>query len=116
MAIAYARLNEYQKAESAVNMAEMIFNTTSARRLTSVEYIKMGNDTYQRQQVDSALMLYQEAARLDPNNDEAFYNLGGIYLMKKDIKSARANWQKVLAINPNNVESRNWLTRTENAK
>lgn len=116
MAIAYARMNEYQKAESAVNMAEMTFNATSARRQTSVEYILMGNAAYQRNRADSALILYQESARLDPNNDEAYYDLGGIYLMKKDIKNARVNWQRALAINPNHVESRNWLTRTENAK
>lgn len=45
-------------------------------------------------QADTALEHLEESARLDPNNPTAHYNLGLLYVKKKDYDKARASAQK----------------------
>ena len=84
--------------------------------MVSNELIQLGNAAYRNGKPDEALNLYTESARIMPSNAEAYFNLGGIYLMKKEILKARENWQKTLSLNPNHAEAKNWLTRTAGAK
>lgn len=49
---------------------------------------------------DAAIPLFEEAAKLDKQNDVAYAKLGAIYDAKDDSDEAIANYEKALAINP----------------
>jgi tetratricopeptide (TPR) repeat protein len=84
--------------------------------MVSNELLKMGNTAYASGQTDKALDLYVEGSRIMPTNAETYFNIGGIYLMKRNLPLARENWQKTLNLNPNHVEAKNWLAKTAGAK
>ena len=116
LALSYIHLNKIEEAQLAINAAEKYVPNSAARTLASNELIQMGNQTYREGKTDEALELYIQSARIMPNNPESYFNMGGIYLMKKNMTLARENWQKTVNLNPNHTEAKSWLARTEGAK
>lgn len=116
LALSNTNLFKFEEAEFAINASEKYTPNSAARTMVSNELIQLGNAAYRNGKPDEALNLYTESARIMPSNAEAYFNLGGIYLMKKEILKARENWQKTLSLNPNHAEAKNWLTRTAGAK
>lgn len=56
---------------------------------------------FNRGRMDSAAMAYNKWTLLDPNNAEAWYNLGGAYFNQQRFAPAKAAWERALRINPN---------------
>ncbi|TAL59402.1 MAG: tetratricopeptide repeat protein [Bacteroidetes bacterium] len=62
---------------------------------------QLGMLYYQEQKMDSALFFLEEVIRMNPNNADAFSNLGVVYFnYKKDYARAGQMWEKAIAINP----------------
>lgn len=116
LALSYVNLDLHQEAELTVNTAEKYLPNSAARAMVSDEYIHRGNNAYNNKDVDGAFQYYSYSAKILPSNAEAYFNIGGIYLTKKNIPMARENWQKAIALNPNHAESKKWLERTEQSK
>ena len=53
-----------------------------------------------RGQVDKALAAAQALEKAQPDNPNVHNLKGGVYLAKKDVKSARASFEKAVALNP----------------
>jgi Flp pilus assembly protein TadD len=58
---------------------------------------------------DRAIEDYTAALRIDPDNTETYGIRGLAYYKKKDYPHARADWEKVLQLDPNNAAARNNL-------
>jgi tetratricopeptide (TPR) repeat protein len=67
---------------------------------------------YYYQMEDSALAYYNQARLIDSTYFAAYYNLGDIYFMKKDYKSAIYFFQKSIKFNPENEYGYNRLMDT----
>jgi tetratricopeptide (TPR) repeat protein len=52
----------------------------------------------------AAIPVFEEAAKLDPQNDVAFARLGAIYDARDDGDNAIANYEKAVALNPAYIE------------
>lgn len=64
-------------------------------------YFQLGMAYYQEQKMDSALLCWEEVTKLNPNNADAFSNLGVIYFnFKKDYAKANEVWERAISINP----------------
>ncbi len=64
-------------------------------------YFQLGMLYYQEQKMDSALYCWEESAKLNPNNADAFSNIGVVYFnFKKDYPKAGEAWQRAIQINP----------------
>jgi cytochrome c-type biogenesis protein CcmH/NrfG len=64
----------------------------------AVEATKAGN-------LDEAEALYKEVLDKLPNLAEAYYNLGQIYVRKKDMESAESSFRKVVELQPQKSDS-----------
>jgi tetratricopeptide (TPR) repeat protein len=58
---------------------------------------------------DEAMVHYEAAIKLQPNNADAYYNRGSILLAKGRIDEAIADWEKTLEIQPNDADARTGL-------
>ena len=70
----------------------------------SLQYYQAGNTTYSQKNYDLAIRYYQAAAQLNPQMWQAYQGMGNCYYAKGDKASALTNYQKSLAINPNNTQ------------
>lgn len=52
---------------------------------------------------------FNQAIKYNPTNANAWYYLGGTYLMQNDVAKAKEIWTKNLQINPNHAETLKWL-------
>lgn len=64
-------------------------------------------------QFDKALKLYEEAALLSADDDNAYANIGSIYLIKGDFQSAKESFESALQINPDNEMAQAGLEKIE---
>jgi tetratricopeptide (TPR) repeat protein len=112
-ALAYAELGEHEKAYSSMQRALELGQGDAAAMLSS-EYIQIGRRYFARANApsDSAFASYDRAAKVDPRNYEAWFNIGGMYYLRKDIPKARENWKKALQVLPTYAEAKLWLERT----
>ena len=55
---------------------------------------------------DSAIADYTQAIRLNPNDADAYYNRGNVYVKKGDFVKARADFEAALRIDPNDADAR----------
>jgi tetratricopeptide (TPR) repeat protein len=112
-ALAYAELEEHDKALAAMQRALELGQSDAAAMLSS-EYVQMGLRAWadKTNSADKVLRYYQRAAEVDSRNYQAWYELGGMYYVKKDLPKARENWKKALEALPTYAEARMWLERT----
>jgi protein O-mannosyl-transferase len=59
---------------------------------------------FNRGRMDSAAIAYNTLTLLEPNNPEAYYNLGGAYFNQQRYSLAKRCWDKALQLNPNYTE------------
>jgi len=64
-------------------------------------YINLGLALFQKGQMDEAIVHYQEALEIDPDNSQAHNNLGIALCKKGQADEAIAHFQKALEISPN---------------
>jgi tetratricopeptide (TPR) repeat protein len=60
----------------------------------------LGNDLFERGQVDEAMAHYKRAVELEPRYATAHYNLGGVLRQKGQLDEAIAQFRKALEIQP----------------
>lgn len=60
-----------------------------------------GANAFNRGRMDSAAIAYNKWTILEPNNAEAWYNLGGAYFNQQKFPLAHRAWTRALQINPN---------------
>lgn len=63
-----------------------------------------GATAFNQGKMDSAAIHYNKWTLLDPNNAEAWYNLGGAYFNQHRYPQAKKAWDRALQINPNYAE------------
>ena len=63
-----------------------------------------GSIAFNRGRMDSAAIAYNMWALLSPNDQEAWYNLGGAYFNQGKYVLAKRSWDRALQINPNYAE------------
>ena len=51
--------------------------------------------------MDSAIKYFEKSLQYNPQNPDAYWNLGGIYLEKGQVQKTVEYWTKTLSINPN---------------
>jgi tetratricopeptide (TPR) repeat protein len=81
---------------------------------TSANFIghnNLGNALLQKDNVDEAIVHYQQALQIEPDYTEACYNLGYALLQKGNVDEAIAYYQKALQINPDYADAHNNLGR-----
>jgi tetratricopeptide (TPR) repeat protein len=70
-------------------------------------YFNSGNDYYAKGDYDRAIADYNEAIRLNPNDDYAYNNRGNAYHAKGDYDRAIADCNEALRLNPNGANTYN---------
>lgn len=68
--------------------------------LSDVMY-NLGNKKYRTNEVDSAIVCFEAAVDLNPDNGDAWYNLGASYFTAKKEKDGVNAWQVAYQISPN---------------
>jgi tetratricopeptide (TPR) repeat protein len=66
-----------------------------------------------RERQDRAIEAYECALRLDPHVPHVHYNLGLIYLERKDFQHATAHFYLALESDPNDRDARHYLDRLQ---
>jgi tetratricopeptide (TPR) repeat protein len=64
--------------------------------------VKKGNDLVKLGSYNGAIVFYDKALAIDPNNVDALYNKGNVLVKLGDSIGAIASYDKALAIDPNN--------------
>ena len=65
--------------------------------------------------LDEAIAQYKQVLEINPNHENAHYNLGTVLFVKGDLRGAITQYQIVLEINPGHVNAQNnlaWLLST----
>ncbi|XP_061570729.1 protein O-mannosyl-transferase TMTC1 isoform X2 [Cololabis saira] len=63
-------------------------------------YFSQGNQLRELQQLDRAFQSYKQAVELNPDQSQAWMNMGGIQHIKGDYATARMYYQRALLLNP----------------
>jgi tetratricopeptide (TPR) repeat protein len=114
MGLSYLKLGNYEEAEKAIAEAERINRSSDAYESLSSEYLLLASRAFHNNDLEKAIFFGEKAIAASPQNAEAYYNLGGYYMSRKDITKTRELWKKALAINPNYTEAKEWLDRIGN--
>jgi tetratricopeptide (TPR) repeat protein len=72
-------------------------------------YVNLGAAFFEDGMLDEAIVLFQRAIRLNPDDSDAHSNLGGVYLSKNRVDDAIKELDSAVKINPNNAEAHNNL-------
>lgn len=140
LSVCYLKLEEWKKAESALNhflelapqdssaihlKAHLLFRT--GRYTESVSWITsylqknpnsasahklLGLNQYMLGRSDAALAELKCATVLNPQDSEAFYYLGRLYFTRSNLKAALSAFEKVIELDPASVKAYNHLGQT----
>ena len=69
------------------------------------KHYKRGFEFHNQGSLDQAIEEYQKALKLNPSYAEAYMNLGGIYVSKKDYDQAIQQFKKVVELNYFNAKA-----------
>jgi hypothetical protein len=61
---------------------------------------------FNRGHMDTAAIEYNKWTILEPNNPEAWYNLGGAYFNSRKYFEAKQAWERTLQLNPNHAQAK----------
>jgi tetratricopeptide (TPR) repeat protein len=114
LGLCYVRLDLKDSVKYCISRAESFTPLTAARESAVKEYKIAGNEIFNSGDWQKALRYYSTALELNPNDAEALYDIGGVYLSRQNVNLAREYWNKSLAINPQQVEARSWLAKIGN--
>ncbi len=84
--------------------------------LTSSEYVTLGDSYMKKGETEAAIRQYEAALRQDPKNIPALVALGNAAYEKKDYKTARKRFKRVLKIQPDDVAGINNLAMVDLAE
>lgn len=100
----YLRQNYFKAADYWIQAYKLEPQDPDAIKWTeklSDELYKQGNTFYDHRKLGEAIECYNKSTELNAGNIEAWYNLGGIYLLKGDSANVKMAWDKVKILNPN---------------
>lgn len=92
-------LRMYLKEE--IEITERKANDQKKNLKSIMEHTEKGYGYYQKGEYDLAIMEYEAALELDPENSNTRISLGNVYKAKGDIDRAIEEYQQLLAIDPN---------------
>jgi tetratricopeptide (TPR) repeat protein len=81
----------------------LIAGTAYAEDLSAV-YVQEGNKCYAVKNYDQAIVYYDAAAQVNPNNWQIYQSIGNCYYAKGWIQEALTSYQKALKFNPDNPQ------------
>jgi len=94
----------------AYNSDEVLWTDTLAKNSECwMGYDNLGNAVIQKGQVDRAILQYQRALKINPNDAMAYNNLASALLQKGQVDEAIEQCQNALKINPNDAAAYNNL-------
>jgi len=73
--------------------------------ISSVQYLRLGNVYYNREEYEKAIMAYQKALSIHPEFLDAYFNLGETYAHLGNVKEAKEMYKKFLKYSPQNLSS-----------
>ncbi|TAH40311.1 MAG: tetratricopeptide repeat protein [Bacteroidetes bacterium] len=111
LGLAYLKKQAFDDAEQAMYNAQKMSKTSDALQVLSSEYVILASKAFHNDEKDKAILLCERAIKANPQNAEAYYNLGGYYMTLQNLTKTRENWKKALQINPNYKEAKEWLER-----
>jgi tetratricopeptide (TPR) repeat protein len=94
LAICYEKLGKKEEAEKYYIIAKNLSGPSGIDKYN--EAVKFLNE----RDIENAIVLLQEAIKLDPLLADAFYELGMAFLNKGNKEKAKANLEKYLELNP----------------
>jgi tetratricopeptide (TPR) repeat protein len=99
--ILYFEQKKIDDAEQVFKKAELQhLNSDKLKQLYSEILLLKGRENYEKKSIDTAIHLIHQSIKYNPNNADAYWNLGGMYLDKKEIKNATVYWQTAVRLNP----------------
>lgn len=106
----YARMGWIYVQRKELDSAEKIYRQAIQYKTDYPEtYSELGNVLYLKNNWSEAEMMYRKAIELNPKLIPALRNLAIIYGKEKKYKEARENWEKLLAIDPNDHQAQEVL-------
>lgn len=96
-------------------MADYINSEAYARRTveadseTAQHHYTLGLALYQQSRWHSAIDSFENAVKLKPDYENAWYSIANCYWFLEDYKSAKENYKKVLTINPDSSDAKKWM-------
>jgi protein O-mannosyl-transferase len=118
--VIYFNLNDWENATKLWSKAHQLSpQHPKAKEFTnglSNEYVKKGYALYEQKKYFPAIEYYLKAIALNNKNIDAWYNLGGNYLLVNDTSKAQFAWEAVLKINPDHSLSKQWLKSISETK
>ncbi|MBP1609686.1 MAG: tetratricopeptide repeat protein [Acidobacteria bacterium] len=95
-----AKLAEAAQAEQK-RLQRMAEEQESRQKITTLRQSAM--DSYRNGAFARAISEWQEYLKIEPNSDEAYFYLGASYQDQKQLDTAILQYEKCIAINPNNA-------------
>ena len=90
-------------------------DTALRKRVNEVSDVlyNSGNRLFRKGNLDSAIICYKKSVELNDKNTDAWYNLGGSYFKKDDVKNGLDAWQNVLKLEPERKLDREKFSKTQ---
>lgn len=103
----YYNLNNYEKAaELWLKGCEVLAKKEDASKSAEIfsnELYRLGNGFSEKNKIKDAIVCYRKSTELNPANTEAWYNLGGHYLLLNDSLHGNKAWHNVMKLSPNHI-------------
>lgn len=104
LGFAYFGINNYLKAADLWIKASILDpenkGTQKRKIMISDVLYNQGNNFYRNGNFQAAITYYEKAVAANPENTDAWYNLGGSYFRLKDTKNGLEAWQNVMRLDP----------------
>lgn len=85
-------------------VAVLFLASSAALAATAVDYYNAGLQFYTAKNYAQAIQYFTAALNMDPNNAGALQSRGNCYYQQGDYQNALADYQKTLALTPNNTQ------------
>ncbi|XP_078529890.1 protein O-mannosyl-transferase TMTC1 [Lissotriton helveticus] len=95
----YSKLENFNKALAAIDNALQL--KPKDPKIISELYFSKGNQLREQNLLEEAFQSYKIAVEMNPDQAQAWMNMGGIQHIKGDYTSARSYYQKALMLVPN---------------
>ena len=105
-------LEEFQQFMLQEHMVEKELTQEKKSIIRSaLDHMQRGLEFYYKGQFNLALQEYKLVVELVPNFSMGYTRLGSIYYKLDDLKNAKLNWEKALALDPSNQSLKVFLKR-----
>ncbi len=112
LGVAYYKLENYDSAKVVWDIAKRIYpNNPFVKRnydLLAQVYFNKGMEIGAKNPLE-AIEYIEKAVKMDTENDNYWYNLGGAYYTIMDFEKAKYAWDTAVQLNPNNEQAKQGL-------